>query len=99
MNHNKTKTLESSVSTAEYVIANYLKDHNGCTREKLMPHVLDILGTHENKEGEVVHEIKPIHTLAFILAVKELEKEGVIRIERFEAPFPMLNSKSQFSLA
>ena len=99
MNPNKTKTLESFVSTAEYVIANYLKDHSGCTREKLMPHVLDILGTHENKGGEVVHEIKPIHTLAFILAAKELEKEGVIRIERFEVPFPMLDNKSQFSLA
>jgi hypothetical protein len=99
MNPNKTKTLESFVSTAEYVIANYLKDHNGCTREKLMPHVLNILGTHENKEGEIVTKIQSIHTLAFILAVKELEKESVIRIERFEVPFPMLDNKSQFSLA
>lgn len=99
MNHNKTKTLESSISTAEYVIATYLKDHNGCKRHELMPHVLNILGTHKNKKGEIVTKIESIHTLAFILAVKELEKEGVIRIERFEVPFPMLDNKSQFFLA
>jgi len=99
MNPNKTKTLESFVSTAEFAIANYLKDHNGCKRTDLMPHVLNILGTHENKEGEIVTKIQPIHTLAFILATKELEKEGVIRIERFEVPFPMLDDKSQLFLA
>lgn len=99
MNPNKTKTLESLVSTAEYVIANFLKDHDGCKRTDLMPHVLDIIGTRENKKGEVVHETKPIHTLAFILAVKEMEKEGVIQIDRGNVPFPMTDLKTCFSLA
>lgn len=87
------------MSTAEYVIANYLKDHNGCKKTELMPHVLNILGTHENKEGGIVTKIQPIHTLAFLIAIKEMETEGILKIDRGDLPFPLTDFKTCFSLA
>ncbi len=92
------KTLESFISTAEYVIANYLKDHADCNKKELMPHVLERINMRENKEGDTIHETKQIHILSFILAVKEMEKEGVIQVKRGNVPFPMLDNKSRFSL-
>ena len=95
---NKTVILESLISTAEYMIGKYLKDNPDCLRTKLMPHVLENISTRENRKGEIVHDKKPIHTLAFIIAMKELEKEGVIEIDRGDVPFPMTDFKTRFRL-
>ena len=95
INSDKTDTLEGHISTAEYLIGNYLKDNSGCKSKELMPYVIGHLSV---KEG-IKSRPQPIHTLAFIIAIKELEKEGVIKIERGKVPFPMTDNETRFSLA
>jgi len=95
INSDKTDTLEGHISTAEYLIGNYLKDNSGCTSKTLMPYVINHLSTIEGMKSKP----QSIHTLAFIIAIKELEKEGVIKIERGKVPFPMTDNESTFSLA
>ena len=97
-NSDKTNMLGGFISTAEYVIANYLKDHNGCLKRELMNHVLGVIDLHENRSNSEVHQTKPIHTLAWLIAFKEMEKEGVIRVERHDLPFPMVDDRSLFYL-
>lgn len=99
VNGNKTRILESFISTAEYLIGNYLKDHPDCTTKELMPHVIGHLSTKENQEGKITRKPQPIHTLAFLIAIKELEAESVIRIDRGNVPFPMTDFESKFSLS
>ena len=94
-----TKKLEMLVSTAEYTIVHYLKEHDGCKKKELMPQVIDQISIRQNKEGEIIHDPKPIHTLAFLIAMKELEAEGVLKIDRGDVPFPMSDFKTRFSLA
>jgi len=94
-NGDKLQTLESFISTAEYLIGNFLKDNSNCTTKELMPYVINHLSRKEGKESKP----QSIHTLAYIIAIKELEKEGVIHIERGNMPFPKIDSKSKFSLA
>lgn len=98
LNPDKSNALESIVSTAEYIIGNYLKDHNGCSRDDLMSHVLQKIGSRTNKKDELVYDPQPIHTLAFIIAIKEMEKEGILRIDRFDVPFPMTDKHTLFYL-
>jgi hypothetical protein len=95
-NGDKLRTLEGFISTAEYLIGNYLKDNSNCKSKELMPYVINQLST---RESEIKHKPQPIHTLAFIIAIKEMEKEGVIKIERGTVPFPMTDNESRFSLA
>jgi hypothetical protein len=97
-NSSKINLLESLISTAEYVMANYLKDHNGCLKRELMNHVLSVIDLHENRSNSEVHQTKPIHTLAWLIAFKEMEREGVIRVERHDLPFPMVDDRSLFYL-
>lgn len=94
-NSDKTDTLEGHISTAEYLIGNYLKDNPDCKSKELMPHVINHLSIKEGKKSKP----QPIHTLAFIIAIKELEKEGVIKIERGTVPFPMTDNETRFSMA
>jgi len=94
-----TKKLEKFVSSAEYTIVHYLKEHDGCTKRKMMPQVIDQISIRENKEGEIIHDPKPIHTLTFLIAIKELEVEGVLKIDRGDVPFPSTDFKTRFSLA
>lgn len=98
MNVDKTRTLESLISTAEYVIGNYLKDHNDCLKEELMIHVLNSISLKENRQGDMVSNPKPIHTLAWLIAFKELEKESVIQVNRNDLTFPLIDNRSKFSL-
>ena len=94
----KLRILESFISTAEYSIANYLKDHDGCGKKELMNHVLNSINLRKNRRDDVIHVTKPLHVLAWLIAFKELERESVIRVERYDVPFPMVDNKSQFYL-
>jgi len=96
-NSDKINVLGNLIPTAEYAITTYLKDHGGCLKKELMEHALDAINSYES-HGYTEHKTKPIHTLAWILAFKELELEGVIRVERYDIPFPMVDNKSQFYL-
>ena len=98
MNVDKTGTLESLISTAEYVIGDYLKDHDNCFKEELMTHVLGKIGLKEDKQGNIVIDYKPIHMLAWLIALKELEKEGIIQVNRNDLAFPLIDNRSRFSL-
>ena len=96
-NSDKINVLGNLIPTAEYAITTYLKDHGGCLKKELMEHALNTINSYEY-HGYTEHETKPIHTLAWLLAFKELEREGVIRVERYNIPFPMVDNKSQFYL-
>ena len=98
MESNEANKLATYVSSAEYSIINYLKEHPDCTRKDLMPNVIDHISIKANQAGEITRRPKPIHTLAFIIAIKELEAEGLIQIERDTVPFPMTDFESRFSL-
>jgi hypothetical protein len=98
MESNEANKLATYVSSAEYSIVNYLKEHPDCTSKELMPHVIDCMSIKANKKGEIERNPQPIHTLAFLIAFKELDAEGVIKIDRGSVPFPMTDFKSIFSL-
>ncbi len=97
-NSDKSNSLEGFISTAEYVIANYLKDHENCSKKELMLHVLDEINQSSNDPAATVNDTKPIHVLAWLISFKELEKEGVICINRQDLPFPVIDDRSRFSL-
>jgi len=98
MENNEANKLATYVSSAEYSIVTYLKEHPNCTDKELMPHVIYHMSIKASKKGEITHRSQPIHTLAYLIAVKELEAEGLIQIERGTVPFPMIDFKSIFSL-
>ena len=97
-NPDKTIALEGLVSTAEYIISSYLKDHNECLKEELFLHVISKIAAKENREGYMIIDQKPIHTLAWLIAFKELEMEGVITVDRKDLAFPLIDNRSRFSL-
>ena len=97
-NSDRTNLLEGFISTAEYVIANYLKEHVNCPEEELYLHVLNSINLKRNRRNDTVHDTKPIHTLAFLIAFKELEKEGIIQVDRKDLEFPLIDARSRFSL-
>jgi hypothetical protein len=99
MESNEANKLATYVSSAEYSIVTYLKEHSNCPSEELMPHVIDCMSIKANKKGIIERNPQPIHTLAYLIAFKELEAEGVIKIDRGSVPFPMTDHKSRFSLA
>ena len=98
MESNEANKLATYVSSAEYSIVNYIKEHSGCVNKELMPHVIDCISIKANTAGKIEHKPTSIHTLAFLIAVKELEAEGVIQIDRGEIQFPMTDGNSKFSL-
>ena len=94
----KLSQLATHVSSAEYSIVNYLKDHPDCASKELASHVVDCISIKANKKGEIERNPQSIHTLAYLIAFKELEAEGVIKIDRGAVPFPMTDNESIFSL-
>lgn len=94
-----TKKLEMLVASAEWVIVYYLKEHNDCVEPELLSHVRDHLSIKANKKGEIIRKPESIHTLAFLIAFKELEAEGILKIDRGNVLFPMIDGKTRFSLA
>lgn len=69
-----------------------------CKRLELDDYVFNRLNMTEKKDGTVLHQTKPIHNLAVILAYKQLEAEGKIKIERpSDVPFPMTDNNTLFS--
>jgi hypothetical protein len=98
MMSDKLSQLATHVSSAEYSIINYLKEHDGCTSRDLMPYVVNSISIKANKAGKIERKPESIHTLAYLTAIKELESEKVIKIERGSVPFPMTDNESKFSL-
>jgi len=94
----KLSMLATCVSSAEYSIGNYLKEHPGCTGKELMPKIIDCISIKANKEGKIERKPQSIHTLAYIISIKELENACVIKIDRGTVPFPMTDSESKFYL-
>lgn len=92
------KTLNDLVSTAKYQILRLLR--SGPLNDRvLMPKVISSINWHETREFDVVHETKPVHISAYILAYKQLEGERKIRITRpADVPFPMTDYKTTFAL-
>ena len=98
MESTEANKLATYVSSAEYSIVNYLKEHPDCTSKELTSHVVDCISIKANKEGKIERAPQSIHTLAYLIAFKELEAEGVIKIDRGVVPFPMTDNESIFSL-
>ena len=99
MEGDKTDKLSMLIASAEWHIIYYLKEHNDCTREKLNPYIIDAISTKTNKQGKITHKPPLIHDLAFLIAIKELEVEGLLKIDRGNLPFPMTDFVTRFSLA
>jgi hypothetical protein len=75
-------------------------EKSSLTNRELEPHVLTMInGRRSRKEGRIIHETKPIHALAFILAFEELEREKQICIDRHGLPVCMTDNETVFKLA
>ena len=94
-----TEKLEMWVRMAKRNILRYLEQVGQCERKELEGYVLNLLNRRETREGRVIHETKPIHVLAFVVAHKRLEMEQRIKIKRSSSlPFPVTDFKSVFVL-
>lgn len=94
-----TKELDKLAKSAKRAIIQCLGVHGTRSGKDLMSSVLSIIDVKEKKDGEIEHIPKPIHMLAFIIAYKELEREGQIIISRSaNTPFPMTDYKTTFTL-
>jgi len=98
MEGDKTDKLSMLVSSAEWHIVQYLKEHSSCIRKELNPYVIEAISTKTNSQGKIVHKPQLIHDLAFLIAIKELEVEGLLKIDRDTVPFPMTDFVTRFSL-
>jgi len=92
------KTLNSLVMTAKDEILILLS--SGPINDRvLMPKVVSSINWRETRELEIVHETKPVHISAYILAYKQLEEEHKIQITRpADVPFPMTDFMTTFAL-
>lgn len=64
----------------------------------LKPKVISSINWRE-VHGVFIHDTKPVHVLAYILAYKQLEEEHKIRIMRpADVPFPMTDYNTTFAL-
>jgi hypothetical protein len=89
--------LSRIISCAKLEILDYLKQNTSCKRLELEKHVLHQLSFREKKDGTIIEKPMPIDGLAFILAYKELEAEGQIKIERpKDVPSPMTDFNTLF---
>ena len=94
----KQDPLKRLLPMAEDSIVYYLRNHGTCPRTELEPYVLSVIDTKRNKDEDLIHDTQPIHRLAFIMAFKDLEKNGRIKIARPDGvPFPMTDYKTLFS--
>ena len=94
-----TKELDTLARSAKRAIIQCLGTHGTRSGKDLVSSVLSIIDVKENKDGEIEHVPKSIHMLAFIIAYKELEREGQIVICRFaNIPFPMTDYRTIFTL-
>jgi hypothetical protein len=85
------------ICRAKLEILDYLKQNTSCKRLELEKHVLHQLSFREKKDGTIIEKPMPIDGLAFILAYKELEAEGQIKIERpKDVPSPMTDFNTLF---
>lgn len=87
------KMIESS----KQAILDFLK--NGpCKDETLEKYVYSITGA-KKKKGKIELDVTSTHLSAFIMAYKELEDAGQIKITRpFDVPFQMTDYKTLFEL-
>lgn len=91
--------LKRHTEQARDLTVHYLKTYGACKRPELEKYVLSILNIKERK-GVIIHETKPIHRIAFIMAYKELEAEGAVKIDRpLKVPFPMTDFETHFSFS
>lgn len=80
-------------------ILEFLRQNKSCTCLELEKYVINKLNRKIMRDGRIVHRTKPIHSLSFILAYKELESEEQIRIIRsVGVPFPMTDFETLFSI-
>jgi hypothetical protein len=65
----------------------------------LQPRVLNWINIKILRDETVKHETLSVHCLAYIIAYKQLEQEGQIKISRPPGvPFPMTDYKTTFGL-
>lgn len=86
--------LSKLVSKAKDCMLEHLKTGSALNPE-LEQHVLSIINV---KKKTKQHVTEPVHILAYILAYKELEAEGKIKIERGNVPFPTTDFGTVFAL-
>jgi len=95
----KVKNLMMLTDNAKTAILECLRKSSGpCKRLELEEYVISLINCKVKQDGEITHWTKPVHHLAFILAYKQLESEGLIDIQRSGIPFPMTDSETIISL-
>ena len=92
------KKLRRLTSSAKYWLLKYLRENSIVQRLTLEPYVLSRINITQKRDETMVHRTKPIHSVAFILAYKELEAQGEIEIKRGSIPFPMTDFETTFTL-
>lgn len=80
----KKPSFEEFIKSLKPNMLNFIEKHSDCTRRQL--------------EG-IVDFRRPLAKLAFIIAYKQLEAEGAIKVTRPHGiPFPMTDFETQFQL-
>jgi hypothetical protein len=88
-----------SILRAKDTILDFLNNHGASRGGELGRHVLDKLAWKERMDGEIVYRPVAKDGLAFIMAYKELETDGEIKIVRPKGvPFPMTDYETTFEL-
>jgi hypothetical protein len=92
------RNFASLVESGKYEIERLLS--SGPMQDKdLRPKVLNWINIKILRDETVKHETLPVHCLAYIVAYKQLEQEGRIKISRPPGvPFPMTDYKTTFAL-
>jgi len=95
-----TNQLDDLVEFTKNVMLNNLRSQGTTNGQILQQQVLSVINTKETRDGEIKHETKPIHLLAFVLAYKQLEQGQQIIISRpSDIPFPMTDYRTTFTLS
>jgi hypothetical protein len=92
-------SLPLLILRAKQTILDYLYNQGSCKGRELGRHVIDNLAWKERMYGEIVYRPVAKDGLAFIMAYKELETDGEIKIVRPKGvPFPMTDYETTFEL-
>lgn len=99
-NKDENLKLRIMIRKAKRAVLKFLAENESCRRLELEKYVINKLNRKMLRDGRIIHRTKPIHSLAFILAYKELESSEEIKIDRRSGiPYPMTDFETLFSRA
>lgn len=93
-----TEKLDKLVRESKAQIVRFLSSRIEALSRQLESYVVYAINWRVKRNWSMVHETKPLHTLAFILAFEELEREKQISIDRHGLPVCMIDNETVFKL-